>query len=52
MYEKKSSHFIFHDTYLKETEIKNLRQHIENQKNENKVLRSFMNDLRTLKKNI
>ena len=40
----------FHDTYLKENEIENLQRHIENKKNKNKVLQSFMNDLRTLKK--
>ena len=50
-HEKKSSRLIFHNTYLKENEIKNLRRHVENKKNENKVLRSFMNDFRTLNKN-
>ena len=48
---KKSSHCIFYDIYLKENEIENLRRHVENKKNENKVLRSFINDLKTLKKN-
>ena len=51
-HEKKSSHFIFHDTYLKENKIENLRRHVENEKNKNKILRSFMNDLKTLKKYI
>ena len=51
-HEKKSSRFIFHDTYLKENKIENLQQYIEDQKNENKVLQSFMNDFKTLKKNI
>ena len=51
-HEKKSLHFIFYDTYLKEIEIENLRRHVEDEKNENKVLRLFMNDLRTLKKDI
>ena len=52
MHEKKSSRFIFYDTYLKENEIENLRQYVKNEKNENKVLRSFMNNFRTLKKYI
>ena len=49
-YEKKLSRFIFYDTYLKEKKIKNLQQHVENEKNENKALRLFMNDLRIIKK--
>ena len=49
-HEKKSLRFIFHDIYLKENEIENLQRHVENEKNENKVLQSFMNDLRILKK--
>ena len=49
-HEKKSLRFIFHDTYLKENEIENLRQHIENEKNENKALRSFMNNFKILNK--
>ena len=51
MYEKKSSHFIFYDIYLKENKIENLQRHVEDEKNENKVLRLFINDFRTLKKN-
>ena len=50
-HEKKSSRFIFHDIYLKENEIENLSWHVENEKNENKALQSFMNDFRILKKN-
>ena len=49
-HEKKSSRSIFHNTYLKENEIENLRRHVENEKNENKALRLFINNLRTLKK--
>ena len=52
VHEKKLSHFIFHDTYLKENEIENLQQHVKNKKNKKKVLQSFMNNLKTLKKNI
>ena len=51
-HEKKSSHFIFYNTYSKENKIKNLQRHVEDKKNENKVLRSFMNNFKTLKKNI
>ena len=51
-HEKKLSRFIFHDIYLKENEIEDLRRHVEDKKNENKILRSFMNDFRTLKENI
>ena len=51
-HEKKSSHSIFHDIYLKENEIKNLRRYLEDEKNENKTLRSFMNNFKTLRKNI
>ena len=50
-HEKKLSHFVFHNIYLKENEIENLRRHVENEKNENKVLRSFINDFKTLRKN-
>ena len=50
-HEKKSSRFILHDIYLKEDEIENLRRYVEDEKNENKILRSFMNDFKTLKKN-
>ena len=52
VHKKKSLHFIFHDTYLKQNEIKNLRRHVKNEQNENKVLESFINDFKTLKKNI
>ena len=51
-HEKKSSRFIFHDTYLKENEIENLRRYVEDERNENKILRLFINDFRILKKNI
>ena len=51
-YEKKSLIFIFHDTYLWENEFENLRRHVEDKKNENKALRSFMNDFKTLEKKI
>ena len=51
-YEKKSSRFIFYDIYLKKNEIEDLRQYVEDEKNENKLLRSFMNDFKTLKENI
>ena len=51
-HEKKSSRFIFHDTYLKKNEIENLQRYVEDEKNKNKILRSFMNDFKTLKKNI
>ena len=51
-YEKKSSRLIFQDTYLKENEIENLQRHVENEKNENKILRSLINDFKTLKKDI
>ena len=37
-HEKKSLRFIFYDTYLKENEIENLQQHVENEENENKTL--------------
>ena len=47
-HEKKSSRLMLHDIHLKENEIENLRQYIENEKNENKTLQSFMNDFRTL----
>ena len=50
-HEKKLSRLIFHNIYLKENEIQNLRRHVENKKNKNKALRLFMNDLRTLKEN-
>ena len=43
-HEKKSSHFIFYDTYLKENEIENLRRYVEDEKNKNKILQLFMND--------
>ena len=49
-HEIKSLYFIFYNTYLKENEIKNLRQYVENEKNKTKVLRLFMNDLRKFKK--
>ena len=49
-HEKKSSCFIFHNTYLKENKIDDLRRHIEEKKNENEILQSFMNDLKILKK--
>ena len=45
-------HFIFHNIYSKGNEIENLRRHVEDEKNENKILRSFMNDFKTLKKYI
>ena len=51
-HKKKSLHFIFHNIYLKENEIENLRQHVENEKNKNKILSLFMNDFKILKKNI
>ena len=51
-HEKKLSCFIFYDIYLKENEIENLQRHIEDEENENKVLQFFMNNFRTLKKNI
>ena len=37
-YEKKLSRFIFYNTYLKENEIENLQQHVEDKKNKNKIL--------------
>ena len=49
-HKKKLSRFIFHDIYLKENEIENLRRHVEDKKNENKNLRLFINNFRTLKK--
>ena len=49
-HEKKSSRFMFHDTYLKKNKINDLRRHIEEKKNENKTLQLFINDLKTLKK--
>ena len=51
VHEKKLLRFIFHDIYLKENEIENLRRHVEDEKNKNIILQSFMNDFRTLKKN-
>ena len=51
-HEKKLLRFIFHDTYLKENEIENLQWYVEDEKNENEVLRSFINDFKTLKKHI
>ena len=50
-HEKKSSRFLFHNIYLKENKIENLQRHVEDEKSRNKVLRSFMNDFKTLKKN-
>ena len=41
---------MFHDIYLKKNKIDDLRQHIEEKKNENEILQSFVNDLKTLKK--
>ena len=38
MHEKKLSRFIFHNIYLKENEIENLQQHVEDKKSENKTL--------------
>ena len=52
MHEKKSSRFIFHDTYLKENKIENLQQYVKDEKNKNKTLQSFMNNFKTLKKKI
>ena len=49
-HKKKSSRFIFHDIYLKENKIEDLRRHIENEKNKNKALQSFMNNFKILKK--
>ena len=49
-HEKKSLRFIFHDTYLKKNEIENLRRHVEDEKNKNKILQSFMNNFKILKK--
>ena len=48
-HEKKSLRFIFYDTYLKENEIDNLRRYVEDEKNENKALQSFMNDFKIKK---
>ena len=42
--------YILRYIFGKKTEIENLQQHVKDEKNENKVLRSFMNNFRTLKK--
>ena len=49
---KKSLRLIFYDMYLKENKIENLQWYIEDEKNKNKILRSFINNFKTLKKNI
>ena len=43
-HEKKSSHFIFYNIYLKKIEIENLQQHIKDEKDKSKTLQLFMNE--------
>ena len=48
---KRNRHVLYFMTHIsKKNEIENLQQYIENEKDENKILQLFMNDLKTLKK--
>ena len=53
MHIKRNYHVLYFIIYIwKKNEIENLRRYVEDEKNENKVLQSFINDFKILKKNI